>query len=160
MSDKVLKYKGFIGSAEVDTEDDTLRGKLLHINGLVTYIANTPAGLKAEFEAAVDDYLKFCDEEGVEPEKPYQGSFNVRVGKDLHKKAAKAASEEGVSLNEFVVACIRDKFSHDVARSKMQHSISTKIAKMELEGKTKDFSETYNFGSTTDGYKFQSPETH
>ena len=37
-------------------------------------------------------YLEFCAETGKQPEKPFKGSFNVRIGADLHRKATLAAS--------------------------------------------------------------------
>ncbi|WP_287603404.1 type II toxin-antitoxin system HicB family antitoxin [Thiothrix sp.] len=39
---------------------------------------------------------------GYEPEVPCKGSFNVRVGHELHLAAAVKAKELGVSLNDFV----------------------------------------------------------
>ena len=40
----VLKYKGFLGSIEVSIEDGIMHGKLLYINDLITYEANTVLG--------------------------------------------------------------------------------------------------------------------
>ncbi len=76
----ILRYKGFIGSIEISIEDDCLHGKLLFINDLVTYEARTPNQLQAEFESAVEDYLTTCKELGRSPDKPFKGTFNIRVG--------------------------------------------------------------------------------
>lgn len=102
MKPQILEYKGYQGSIEASIEDNVLHGKILHINDLVTYESETPAGLMDAFEAQVDDYLEFCREEGVEPDKPYKGSFNVRVGSSIHKRLVLAATREGMSLNETV----------------------------------------------------------
>jgi len=99
---KFLRYKGFYGSIEVSLEDDCLFGKLEFIDPLVNYEADTAHGLEQTFKKAVDDYLADCKTLGREPAKPYKGSFNVRVGSELHKKALIAAKEKSINLNEFV----------------------------------------------------------
>ncbi len=99
---KFLKYKGFYGSIEVSLDDNCLFGKLEFIDPLVNYEADTAHNLEQAFKMAVDDYLTDCKALGREPAKPYKGSFNVRVGSELHKKALIAAKEKGMNLNEFV----------------------------------------------------------
>lgn len=96
----VLEYKGYSGSIEVSSEDRCLFGKILFINDLVTYEAETVTDLEAEFITAVDDYLLTCKEVGKEPQRPFKGSFNVRVSPELHRKASLEAYKEKISLNE------------------------------------------------------------
>lgn len=99
---KLMNYKGYFGSIDVSTEDKCLFGKLEFINPLVSYQAGTVRELEEEFRASVDDYLGTCAQEGWEPEKPYKGSFNIRIGKDLHKKAVIEAKIRNIKLNELV----------------------------------------------------------
>ncbi len=98
----ILRYKGFIGSIEISIEDDCLHGKLLFINDLVTYEAQSPNQLQAEFESAVEDYLATCKELGRSPDKPFKGTFNIRVGPELHQKLAKHAASKHTSINDIV----------------------------------------------------------
>ena len=70
----LLEYKKYQGSVEVSLEDNVLHGKILHIVDLVTFEAQTPKGLRQAFEQQVDEYLIFCEEEGVAPDKPF--SYN------------------------------------------------------------------------------------
>lgn len=98
----VLKYNGYIGSAEVDCESGVCHGKLLYIRDLISYSAESPKELKAAFEAAVDDYVETSAELGREPEKPCSGTFNVRVSPDLHLALNLAARRENISLNALV----------------------------------------------------------
>jgi predicted HicB family RNase H-like nuclease len=65
------------------------------------------ADITEDFHNAIDEYLAFCEENGKMPEKPFKGSFNVRIGADLHHKAALTASARGVSLNTLVENAIR-----------------------------------------------------
>lgn len=101
-SDNYLTYKGYVGTVNYSHEDDILYGKIDGINDSISYHADSIKDLKKAFEEAVEDYLELCATVGKEPEKAYKGSFNVRIGPDLHKKAAKAATMKGISLNQLV----------------------------------------------------------
>ena len=102
-----LRHRGYTGSIRVSEEDECLYGQIEFINDLVTFEAATVSELKAAFAEAVDDYLATCAEAGRDPDKPFCGTFNVRVGPDLHREAAVAAFKEGTTLNHFVTAAIR-----------------------------------------------------
>lgn len=97
-----MKYRGYIGSIEASPEDNILYGKLLYLQALVNYEGETVAELQAAFHDAVDDYLGECEAQGIKPEKPCKGTFNVRVGHAMHLAAAEAASREHKSLNDLV----------------------------------------------------------
>ena len=116
----ILRYKGFMGSVEVSIEDDCLHGRLLFINDLVTYEAHSPHQLQIEFKSAVEDYLATCRELGRSPEKPLKGSFNIRVGPELHQKLAKHAALKHASINDIVkqalIDCLREAELPDSSR--------------------------------------------
>lgn len=118
---KTFKYKGFLGSAEMDFDQNCLYGKILFTNDLVTYQASTPAELEKEFQAAVKDYLETCQELGIEPKKSCSGTFNVRIGPELHEQAAAQASLTGINLNEYVKEAIREKLSEKHSREVHHH---------------------------------------
>lgn len=101
MSD-LLNYKGYYGTVEYSAQDDCLFGKILGLTGLYLYEGNNIKELKRDFEQMVDDYLLDCQKKGVEPEKQYKGSFNVRVSPELHKTAALFAIQQGITLNSLV----------------------------------------------------------
>ncbi|KDE37403.1 HicB [Kosakonia radicincitans UMEnt01/12] len=105
----MLKFKGYFGSVEFSLEDRVLHGKIQCVNDLVTYEAETLDGLQLAFEEAVDDYLETCKALNKEPEKPMSGTFNIRIGSDLHKKAYLAACADGKSLNDYVKTAIEEK---------------------------------------------------
>jgi predicted HicB family RNase H-like nuclease len=106
---KQLEFKGYTGSIEYSKEDDLLYGKILGIRGLVSYEGKTGKELESDFRNAIDAYLADCKKEGILPEKPFKGSFNVRISPDLHQKAALLALEEKMSLNSFVAESIRER---------------------------------------------------
>lgn len=106
MSDKALSYKGYCGSIETSVQDDCLFGKILFITDLVTYEAATPSQLKSAFENAVDVYIEQCHQQGIQPNKPFSGTLNVRLTQEMHRAAAIKAAGAGQTLNEFIKECI------------------------------------------------------
>ena len=103
----MLEYKGYIGSIEYSEADEVLHGRLEFIRDLVTYEGADAKSLKAAFQEAVDDYLALCAEEGRKPDVPLKGSFNVRPGRDLHRRAMLFARRRGVNLNTVVSDALR-----------------------------------------------------
>lgn len=116
----ILKYKEYEGSAELDMQRGMCRGKILFIDDLVTYEADSPRGLRQEFEAAVDDYVSTCEALGKEPQRPFRGLFNVRVPPELHRAAALRATSDAVSLNDVIVRAL-DCFLN--VRADVNHNI-------------------------------------
>ncbi len=116
----VFKYKNFLGSIEVSIEDSCLHGKLLFINDLIIYEAESVDDLEKQFQAAVDDYLTTCAELGREPLKPFSGTFNVRIGPELHQQAAQYAILNGIKVNEVVKTAV-SKFLNDPQREEVIH---------------------------------------
>jgi predicted HicB family RNase H-like nuclease len=106
---KNLEYKGYTGSIEYSKDDDLLFGKVLGINGLISYEGKTGKELETDFKEAIDTYLADCKSDGIAPEKPFKGSFNVRISPVLHQKAALLAMEDKMSLNNFVAESIRER---------------------------------------------------
>ena len=101
---KTMHYKGYIGSIEVSEEDNCLYGKVLDLphDTAITYEGRTVEELKKDFMGAVDDYLAYCEAEGVSPRKSYTGTLNVRISPETHSRIALLAREEGISVNAFV----------------------------------------------------------
>lgn len=104
---KFLEHKGYAGSVQYSPEDEVFHGKLEGIRDLVTYEATDVVSLKRNFEEAVEDYLKTCQKKNRDPQVPYKGSFNVRVGSDLHKRAAVLAFESHKNLNTIVSEALK-----------------------------------------------------
>ena len=102
----VMEYKGYLGTVEYSSEDNVLFGKVIGINGLISYEGQSVSELKADFEEAVDDYLEMCAEKGIEPQKNYKGSFNVRISPELHRTIAVYASAHNMTLNSAVEEAI------------------------------------------------------
>jgi predicted HicB family RNase H-like nuclease len=104
--DNLLEYKGYHGKVEYSVSDKCLYGSILGINALVTFEGNDSISITKAFQESVDDYLDFCAQQGLKPEKEYKGQFNVRVSPDLHKKAALLADKKETTLNAIVVSAL------------------------------------------------------
>jgi predicted HicB family RNase H-like nuclease len=103
-------YKGYTGSIEHSTEDMCLFGKVQMIQDLIMYDGETLTELKASFEAAVDEYLEMCIEEGKNPNKPCSGTFNIRMSEELHRQCINEANVLGLNLNKFINKCVDNYF--------------------------------------------------
>jgi predicted HicB family RNase H-like nuclease len=97
-----MTYKGYTGSVHYSDEDRVLYGKVEYIRSLISYEGTDVDALRRAFEEAVDDYLDLCKKAGRTPEQPFSGTFNVRTGSDLHRRAALLAKEQGTTLNRVV----------------------------------------------------------
>ena len=72
------------------------------IRSLISYEGTTAQELLEDFHGAVEDYLELCQAQGIEPERAYKGSFNVRISPELHRRAAICAAARNMSLNSLV----------------------------------------------------------
>ena len=108
-----MSYRGYVGSIEVSEEDDCLYGKVMALphDTMITYEGNTVAELREDFHGAVDDYLAFCEAEGIEPRRSYSGALNVRISPETHSKVAMLAKQAGVSINSFIRSAVEKQVS-------------------------------------------------
>lgn len=97
-----LKYKGYIGTVSYSEEDEVFFGKVEGINGLVNFEGESVKELKAAFENAVNDYLAYCEAEGLSPDKKYSGILNIRIPPAIHSRIAILAQEAGTTINGYI----------------------------------------------------------
>jgi predicted HicB family RNase H-like nuclease len=102
----MMEYKGYYGSVHYNHNDRVFYGKVEFIRSLVSYEGDDVESLNAAFQEAVDDYLEICKETGKLPEKPFKGTFNVRTGPELHRKAAIYATQHDKTLNAVVAEAL------------------------------------------------------
>ena len=105
---ETVEYKGYNGSVEYSAEDRVLHGKVLGIRDMVTFEGTDVASLESGFQAAVDEYLVFCQEAGKPPAQAFSGTFNVRTGTDLHRRAALYAEQHNLKLNNVVKRALEE----------------------------------------------------
>ena len=100
----MLKYKGYFGSQiEYDTDGKIFTGEVLGLRTVLTFQGRTPEEIETSFKETIDLYLEMCQEDGVSPERPYSGKFNVRIPPELHREIALHAISEKKSINDWVI---------------------------------------------------------
>jgi len=99
----MMHYKDYYGSVHFDDDELIFHGKIEFVRALVTYEATDARGLRKAFEESVDDYLETCRGESIEPEVPFKGSLNVRLGPELHRRIAMAAQQHHSTINKFIM---------------------------------------------------------
>lgn len=69
----MMEYMGYLASVEFDDSADVLHGRIVNSGPypIATFEATGTRELRREFERSVDAYLKWCEEDGVEPRKPF-----------------------------------------------------------------------------------------
>jgi predicted HicB family RNase H-like nuclease len=111
-----LHYKDYQGS--VSFEDGRLVIQILHIEDSISAACNLASEAQATFENLVDDYIETCRAVGKEPAKPFRGTFNVRIGPDLHRRAAIAAADAGETLNAWVAGAAQQRLRRSHPRGR------------------------------------------
>lgn len=99
-----MEYKGYIATIEYDDSVEMLHGEVVNAAPypIVTFEADDVESLKREFRISIDDYLAWCEEDGVEPRRPFSGKLNLRLGSDLHRQVAVEAAASGMNINEWI----------------------------------------------------------
>ena len=105
----MMEYKGYVAAVEFDDSIDVLHGRIVNSGPypIATFEATDARELRREFEQSVDDYLKWCEEDGVEPKRPFSGKLNLRLGSELHALVAAAAIANRMSINSWIVRSLR-----------------------------------------------------
>lgn len=93
--------------------DGSFTAEILEFPGCVAS-GETAADALANVEDVAIDWIAATLEQGQDIPQPldhsnYSGKLVVRMTKGLHKRAARAAEREGVSLNQFIVTCIAEE---------------------------------------------------
>ena len=98
-----IKYKGYEARIGYIEGDDVFYGRVLGVRDIITFEGTSIEELHGAFAEAIDDYLEYCQQEGIQPEKSYSGKFLIRTSPELHAKFSQIAEKEETSLNQWVV---------------------------------------------------------
>lgn len=106
-------YKGYVAAIEYEESEELFHGYVVNsgASSIATFAASDVEGLKREFRISIDEYLASCEEDGVEPQRPYSGKLNVRLGTDLHHRVTIASMQSNMSLNGWIKKALEEKVS-------------------------------------------------
>lgn len=85
-----------------------LYGKVIGLRDVIGFEGSDVEELEASFHRAVDGYLESCEEDGVEPEKPYSGKILIRTDPDTHREIVYAAAGADMSMNQWVEKTLKE----------------------------------------------------
>lgn len=103
-----MNYKGYTARIEFDERDNIFVGRVLGVRTIMSFHGETVAELRGELEAAIDEYLLDCTEQGIAPEKPASGKIMLRVPPEVHGAALVAAKASGKSLNQWAIEALKN----------------------------------------------------
>ena len=96
-----MSYQGYTAHIEYDDRDAIFVGRVLGIDDIIGFHADSVAALRSAFEEAVDDYLATCAKLGKQPQSAASGRMMLRVSPEVHRASLIAAQAEGKSLNQW-----------------------------------------------------------
>ena len=107
----MMEYKGYIGEVNFDSEAHIFHGEIINTRDVITFQGKTVDELEIAFHESITDYIEWCAEDGVSPERPYSGKFNLRLSPELHKEVAITAKKMKISINKFVEKAVVDELT-------------------------------------------------
>lgn len=127
---KTINYEGY--QASVEYEDGVLFVKVLHIDDLLIGQCDSASDAQGILKQIIDEYLLDCAELKKDPAKPFKGSFNVRVTPEIHRRAAMAAAEAGLTLNAWVNVAIGEKLECSNLTKRVDNVFAVKLDEIQL----------------------------
>lgn len=103
-----MTHKGYTARIEFDERYGLFGGRVLGLRTIISFHGDTVAKLRAQFKAAIEDFLRDCLEQGVAPEKPVSGKLMLRVPPAVAGAALVAAQAAGKSLNQWATEVLEE----------------------------------------------------
>lgn len=98
-----LEHKGYVaGPIVYDADDKAFHGTVAGLRDVIHFTGSSARALERAFRESIDDYLAMCAERGEAPDRAFSGKVPLRISPDLHRKAARQAAAEGISLNQWL----------------------------------------------------------
>jgi predicted RNase H-like HicB family nuclease len=107
------------GRVVVPEEDGTFRAEMLEFPGCIA-TGGTAAEALAELEEVALGWIESALAKGQAipgpmEEQEFSGKLVLRLPRSLHRKAARAAERDGVSLNQFILAGLAERVGERAA---------------------------------------------
>jgi len=102
----MIRYKGYIGVMEVDPDANLIHGDVIGLRDVITFQGESVSAATKAFRDSVDDYLKWCAEEGRAPEKTFNGKLLIRIDPAIHRSLSQLAEANSTSINALAVEAL------------------------------------------------------
>lgn len=74
-----MNHRGYTARIEFDERDNIFVGRVLGLRTMISFHGETVKELRKQFAAAIDEFLRDCEQQGVRPEKPASGRILLRI---------------------------------------------------------------------------------
>ncbi|HLF79889.1 MAG TPA: type II toxin-antitoxin system HicB family antitoxin, partial [Dehalococcoidia bacterium] len=106
-----------------DEESGTFTAMIAEFPGCITE-GDSPNEAFTNLEDAAAAWLEAAVESGLpipepEVEQEYSGKVVLRMGPSIHRRAAEAAKQDGVSLNAFLISAISERLGRNSVLSEL-----------------------------------------
>jgi predicted HicB family RNase H-like nuclease len=98
----ILNHNGFAAEVGYEDGDRLMHGSTVNTRAVLHFAGGDIEELRQAFADTIADYREWCQERGVEPEKPYSGTLSLRIAPELHRRIAEKAARSGASINQFI----------------------------------------------------------
>jgi len=98
-----MTYKGYDAVVQYDEDAGVFTGEVINTRDVIAFQGKSVTELKRAFKDSVDDYLEFCAARHEKPDKPFAGSFMVRMSPELHRHITAEARRQGKSVNAYAI---------------------------------------------------------
>jgi predicted HicB family RNase H-like nuclease len=78
-----MTHDSYVATVELDEEAGLFHAEVINTRNVLTFQGRTLDELRAAFADTIADYGDWCRERGKEPERPYSGTFTVRLSPEL-----------------------------------------------------------------------------
>jgi len=102
-----MNHRGYTARIDYDDRDGIFVGRVLGIDAIIGFHAESVGELRGAFEEAVDDYLASCAKLGKAPEYAASGKLMLRVTPEVHSASLIAAKAAGQSLNQWAEGVLK-----------------------------------------------------
>jgi predicted HicB family RNase H-like nuclease len=104
----ILKHDGYIAEVSYEEGDASMNGVVVNARATLHFAGRDIEELRRAFAETIADYRDWCEERGVEPDKPYSGTLSLRIAPELHRRIAESAAKAGESINQFIANRLED----------------------------------------------------
>ncbi len=106
MLTNLLTYKDYYARIAYDPSADAFHGCVIGMQDVIDFYGRSPEELREAFKESVEEYLTWCAEEDVRPEKTWHGKLTVRMDEDLRRRLSVVAEASGESLNSWITTVL------------------------------------------------------
>lgn len=104
----MMDYKGFKAQIDFDGEAGIFVGEVLNTRDRIIFSGHSVDELQVAMENAIEDYIEMSRDTGGTTDSPFSGQISVRINPQIHRAIAECAAREGVSVNGWISARLRE----------------------------------------------------